>query len=152
MRIAEIFYSVQGEGSLVGVPSVFVRTSGCNLRCSWCDTPYTSWHPEGDDVSIDEILGRASAFMAASMQGGTGTLSVPKFSSGYAQNLSPTLGSMGMTPVLCPSQAAYRPSSAHRSGCGVKGAAVSGLLRSLAYCAHSIGMPRAKVPITYYET
>jgi 7-carboxy-7-deazaguanine synthase len=61
MRIAEIFYSVQGEGSLVGVPSIFVRTSGCNLRCSWCDTPYTSWNPEGEDLSIGEILNRALA-------------------------------------------------------------------------------------------
>lgn len=65
MRIAEIFYSVQGEGSLVGVPSVFVRTSGCNLRCSWCDTPYTSWNPEGEELTPDEILARASAFSAA---------------------------------------------------------------------------------------
>ena len=46
MKISEIFYSIQGEGTLVGVPSVFVRTSGCNLRCEWCDTPYTSWQPE----------------------------------------------------------------------------------------------------------
>ena len=54
LKIAEIFYSLQGEGSLVGVPSFFMRTSGCNLRCSWCDTPYTSWHPEGvgDDASM----------------------------------------------------------------------------------------------------
>jgi 7-carboxy-7-deazaguanine synthase len=65
MRIAEIFYSVQGEGSLVGVPSLFVRTSGCNLRCSWCDTPYTSWNPEGEDLGIDEILDRAAVFPAA---------------------------------------------------------------------------------------
>ena len=47
MLISEIFYSIQGEGELTGVPSVFVRTSGCNLRCTWCDTPYASWNPEG---------------------------------------------------------------------------------------------------------
>lgn len=56
MRISEIFFSVQGEGRLTGVPSVFVRTSGCNLRCRWCDTPYASWDPEGRDLSIAEIL------------------------------------------------------------------------------------------------
>src|SRR5439155_8882438 len=58
VKIAEIFYSIQGEGALVGVPSVFVRTSGCNLRCVWCDTPYTSWQPEGDELSLDDVLAR----------------------------------------------------------------------------------------------
>lgn len=56
MRIAEIFYSIQGEGRLVGTPSVFIRTSGCNLRCVWCDTPYTSWRPEGKEWKLEEIL------------------------------------------------------------------------------------------------
>jgi 7-carboxy-7-deazaguanine synthase len=55
MQVAEIFYSVQGEGRFIGVPSVFIRSSGCNLRCVWCDTPYTSWRPEGRAWSIDEI-------------------------------------------------------------------------------------------------
>jgi 7-carboxy-7-deazaguanine synthase len=58
MRIAELFYSIQGEGKLAGVPSVFVRASGCNLRCVWCDTPYASWEPEGDDVAVAEIVRR----------------------------------------------------------------------------------------------
>jgi len=65
MKIAEIFYSVQGEGSLVGVPSVFIRTSGCNLRCVWCDTPYTSWTPEGDNLSLDQILAQLDAWPQA---------------------------------------------------------------------------------------
>jgi 7-carboxy-7-deazaguanine synthase len=62
MRVAEIFHSVQGEGRLVGVPSVFVRTSGCPLRCEWCDTPYTSWHPEGGILSVGEVLRRLEQF------------------------------------------------------------------------------------------
>jgi len=56
MKVSEIFYSIQGEGILTGVPSVFVRLSGCNLRCVWCDTPYTSWNAVGSDVAIGEIV------------------------------------------------------------------------------------------------
>jgi 7-carboxy-7-deazaguanine synthase len=56
MRIVEIYRSVQGEGFLTGVPSVFVRASGCNLRCWFCDTPYASWQPEGRDMAVDEIV------------------------------------------------------------------------------------------------
>jgi 7-carboxy-7-deazaguanine synthase len=65
VKIAEIFYSVQGEGSLVGVPSVFIRTSGCNLRCRWCDTPYTSWSPQGDEMTVDAIVEQAQSYSVA---------------------------------------------------------------------------------------
>jgi len=56
VRIAEIFHSIQGEGSLLGTPSLFIRTSGCNLRCRWCDTPYASWNPEGPRMTVAAIL------------------------------------------------------------------------------------------------
>jgi len=65
VKIAEIFYSLQGEGSLIGVPSVFVRTSGCNLRCTWCDTPYTSWAPEGEERSLDSIVEEVNRYGAS---------------------------------------------------------------------------------------
>jgi 7-carboxy-7-deazaguanine synthase len=65
VKIAEIFYSIQGEGTLLGVPSVFVRTSGCNLRCKWCDTPYTSWEPEGEEWSVESIVEEVQSYGAS---------------------------------------------------------------------------------------
>ena len=58
MKVAEIYRSIQGEGLLTGTPSAFVRTSGCNLRCWFCDTPYASWDPIGEDLSVAETLAR----------------------------------------------------------------------------------------------
>ncbi len=60
MLISEIYNSRQGEGHLTGTPSVFVRTSGCNLRCDFCDTPFTSWKPEGSQMMVSEIVDRVN--------------------------------------------------------------------------------------------
>ena len=62
MLISEVFHSLQGEGLLSGVPSVFVRTSGCNLRCVWCDTPYASWRPEGEPRAVADLVEEVLAF------------------------------------------------------------------------------------------
>ena len=56
MKFSELFHTIQGEGQLIGVPSVFFRTSYCNLRCVWCDTPYTSWEPEDRDITVAESV------------------------------------------------------------------------------------------------
>jgi 7-carboxy-7-deazaguanine synthase len=61
MRIAEFFQSIQGEGEFAGTPSVFLRTTGCNLRCWFCDTPYTSWEPEGTHESWQDLAERILA-------------------------------------------------------------------------------------------
>jgi 7-carboxy-7-deazaguanine synthase len=60
MYISETFTSLQGEGILAGLPSFFIRTSGCNLRCRWCDTPYTSWLPEGERRSVESLIDEAA--------------------------------------------------------------------------------------------
>lgn len=65
MKVSEIFYSIQGEGKRTGIPSFFIRTNNCNLRCMFsvknlCDTPYTSWTPDDDknlgEVSVEELI------------------------------------------------------------------------------------------------
>ena len=59
LRISETFVSLQGEGLLTGTRSFFIRTSGCNLRCWFCDTPYASWQPEGHMIEIESLVQQA---------------------------------------------------------------------------------------------
>ncbi len=56
MKINEIFYSIQGEGKWMGLPNIFIRTTGCNLRCSFCDTTYA--YETGEEMSMEEIINR----------------------------------------------------------------------------------------------
>jgi 7-carboxy-7-deazaguanine synthase len=62
LKINEIFYSIQGESSWSGFPTVFIRTSGCHLRCTYCDTTYA--YNEGDFRSLNDILNEISSFAA----------------------------------------------------------------------------------------
>ena len=64
MYIAETYESFQGEGPWAGTNSLFIRTSGCNLRCWFCDTPYTSWDPEGEQRSLDDLQATVDASTA----------------------------------------------------------------------------------------
>lgn len=58
LKIAEIFYSLQGESTFAGLPCVFVRLSGCNLQCAWCDTTYASDNPA--EMTVDDIMEQIS--------------------------------------------------------------------------------------------
>lgn len=60
LKVNEIFYSIQGESSFAGWPCVFIRLSGCNLRCSYCDTQYA--YEDGTDLEIKGILERISVY------------------------------------------------------------------------------------------
>lgn len=60
MRVCEIFHSIQGEGELVGYPTIFIRLTGCNLRCKYCDTEYAFY--EGKDMSVKEIMNQIRSY------------------------------------------------------------------------------------------
>ena len=86
MLISEIYQSRQGEGILTGTPSVFVRTSGCNLRCGFCDTPFASWDPVGEQMSIPEVLAEVLAEVDRAAQAN------PKLESSQAKHVVLTGG------------------------------------------------------------
>jgi 7-carboxy-7-deazaguanine synthase len=60
LRVNEIFYSIQGESTFAGFPCIFIRMTGCNLRCTYCDTTYA--YEEGDDIPLDSILTTVKKF------------------------------------------------------------------------------------------
>ena len=60
LKINEIFYSIQGESTFAGCPCIFIRLTGCNLRCKYCDTKYA--YKEGDDIFLDSILATVKRF------------------------------------------------------------------------------------------
>ena len=60
MRVTEIFHSIQGESSFVGQPCVFIRLTGCPLRCVWCDTEYAFYG--GNEQSMEDILGKVESY------------------------------------------------------------------------------------------
>jgi 7-carboxy-7-deazaguanine synthase len=63
LNVNEIFYSVQGEGSRTGLPCVFVRLQGCNLRCDWCDTPYAlEMHETAEIMNFSEIIAKVESY------------------------------------------------------------------------------------------
>ncbi len=68
MRICEIFRSLQGEGLQMGLPTVFVRTVGCNLRCAWCDTAYA--FEGGSEMTVDEVVSRVGDCPRVCLTGG----------------------------------------------------------------------------------
>ena len=108
VRIAEIFDSIQGEGRYTGVASTFVRLSGCNLRCWFCDTPYTSWEPEGSQRTLADVVSEVERYTSPHVviTGGEPLLQpnvVP---------LSQSLRSLGRTVTIETAGTVYRPAHA----------------------------------------
>jgi 7-carboxy-7-deazaguanine synthase len=62
MVVNEIFYSLQGEGSLIGVPSVFIRLAGCPIKCRWCDTSYAFSYEDGENLTIEQIAEKVGKY------------------------------------------------------------------------------------------
>lgn len=105
LNICEIFYSLQGESTYAGLPCVFIRMSGCNLSCTWCDTPYAK--TESQPLSRDQILERVGQYNCSLveitggeplLQPGTADLAADLIKAGY-QVLVETNGSLSIAPI-----------------------------------------------------
>lgn len=70
LRVNETFASIQGEGSLIGAPTYFIRLDGCPLRCAWCDTPYALAGDEGTEISVERLAAQAEGFHRVVITGG----------------------------------------------------------------------------------
>lgn len=76
MRINEIFYSLQGEGHFTGYPAVFVRFSGCNLKCPFCDTDFDEYEEVSEEEIVDEVVRIGNKCRFVVLTGGEPTLQV----------------------------------------------------------------------------
>ena len=133
MRISEIYASLQGEGLLAGTPSTFVRTSGCNLRCVWCDTPFTSWEPTGEDIGEPLLFAEVAELCVALRRAGchvtvetAGTV-LPVTSEQVADlmSISPKLAS-STPPADTPQRWATRHEASRRRDDVLRGLAAAG--------------------------
>lgn len=93
--ISETFTSIQGEGKLAGVPSWFVRFSGCNLRCTWCDTPYASWNAESNQREMQDLIAEAGRARRAGVRHAVITGGEPMIFE-QAEDLASALRALGM--------------------------------------------------------
>ena len=116
VRIAETFVSIQGEGKLTGVPSWFCRASGCNLRCTWCDTPYASWSPEGPTRTVDDLVAEAGEHLARGVRHAVLTGGEPMLFDGMAA-LGRALRSLGIHVTFETAATIFRTPS--ETGCSL---------------------------------
>ena len=107
LNISEIFFSIQGESTYAGLPSIFIRLAGCNLRCSWCDTEYAQESGDGKEFTLDEIMSEIGRFPCRVVevtggeplhQEGTIKLLDRLVASGY-ETLLETNGAIDLRPV-----------------------------------------------------
>ena len=107
MQVSEIFFSIQGESTYVGMPCAFIRLAGCNLECDWCDTDYAKSIEDATEMSIDEILAEVKGLKTTLVevtggepmgQGGTVELTSRLLDEGY-EVLMETNGSVDLSSV-----------------------------------------------------